>query len=167
MADHYLMPDEIKHSVYDIDFKALWAAGYKYLIFDLDNTLVPWNDLNVGGRLRAWIEETRRLGFVSVIVSNNSSERLEPVARELGIPFVDRARKPAPISMQRGMAAIGAAPELTVVIGDQLLTDVRAAKTFGMHTVLVTPIDQREGPGTRINRVIENVILSNMGVDRP
>ena len=34
-------PDEYLDSTYVIDFESLYAQGYRGLIFDIDNTLVP------------------------------------------------------------------------------------------------------------------------------
>ena len=37
----FLYPDEYIDSTYNIDFKKLYNSGYRGLIFDIDNTLVP------------------------------------------------------------------------------------------------------------------------------
>ena len=34
-------PDEYLDSTYEIDFDSLYAQGYRGLLFDIDNTLVP------------------------------------------------------------------------------------------------------------------------------
>ena len=34
-------PDECRNSTYEIDFESLYRQGYRGLIFDIDNTLVP------------------------------------------------------------------------------------------------------------------------------
>ena len=34
-------PDEYLDSTYDIDFKKFYEKGYRGIIFDIDNTLVP------------------------------------------------------------------------------------------------------------------------------
>ena len=34
-------PDQYLDSAYEIDFEGLYAKGYRGLIFDIDNTLVP------------------------------------------------------------------------------------------------------------------------------
>ena len=38
---HMLYPDEYMDSTYAIDFKKLYNDGYRGILFDIDNTLVP------------------------------------------------------------------------------------------------------------------------------
>jgi uncharacterized protein len=47
----------------------------------------------------------------------------------------------------------------TVVIGDQLFTDVLGGNRLGFHTILVVPVAETDGFWTRINRRMERVAL--------
>ena len=38
------VPDLYKKSIYDINYKKLKQSGIKCLLFDLDNTLIPYNE---------------------------------------------------------------------------------------------------------------------------
>ena len=38
---HMFYPDEYLDSTYEIDFDLLYKKGYRGVIFDIDNTLVP------------------------------------------------------------------------------------------------------------------------------
>ena len=46
------------------------------------------------------------------------------------------------------------------MIGDQLLTDILGAGTFGIQTILVKPLKLSDAKKTRINRFFENSILT-------
>ena len=50
--------------------------------------------------------------------------------------------------------------EETVVIGDQLLTDVLGGNRGGFHTILVVPVAQTDGMATKFNRIVERRILN-------
>ena len=50
--------------------------------------------------------------------------------------------------------------EETVVIGDQLLTDVLGGNRGGFHTILVVPVAQTDGMATKFNRMVERRILN-------
>ena len=50
--------------------------------------------------------------------------------------------------------------EETVVIGDQLLTDVLGGNRGGFHTILVVPVAQTDGIATKFNRMVERKILN-------
>lgn len=49
--------------------------------------------------------------------------------------------------------------EETVVIGDQLLTDVLGGNRSGFYTILVVPVAQSDGFATKLNRMIERRIM--------
>ncbi|MNF10348.1 hypothetical protein D3C80_2112600 [compost metagenome] len=54
-------------------------------------------------------------------------------------------------------------PEQTIVVGDQMLTDVYGGNRLGLYTVLVLPISVKdEGIGTRINRRVEQIALTRL-----
>ena len=50
--------------------------------------------------------------------------------------------------------------EETVVIGDQLLTDILGGNRSGFHTILVVPVAQNDGMATKFNRLVERRIMN-------
>lgn len=59
---------------------------------------------------------------------------------------------------------MGLAPNETIMVGDQLMTDVYGGNRQGLYTVLVLPISaQDEGFGTRVNRRLERIVKSRLG----
>ena len=164
---YFLMPDEVLKSVYDIDVHRLWGQGFRFMLLDLDNTLLPWNTYFVRGELKEWFKKVRAVGFTCVIVSNNSHVRIAPVASELDVPFVENAGKPFRSSIARAMNLIGAPREQTLMVGDQLITDILAGKSAKLYTILVSPISEKEHKGTKINRLVERMLLDGMGIKRP
>ncbi|MMZ67030.1 hypothetical protein D1872_295720 [compost metagenome] len=54
-------------------------------------------------------------------------------------------------------------PEQTIMVGDQMMTDVFGGNRMKLHTVLVLPIsEQDEGWTTRINRRLERIALTQL-----
>jgi HAD superfamily phosphatase (TIGR01668 family) len=81
-------------------------------------------------------------------------------ASPLHIPYIHAARKPAAKAFRKALGLLGLAAEHTVVIGDQMLTDVLGGNRMGLYTILVTPISPGdEGMMTRVNRRIERFAL--------
>ncbi len=152
-------PDESVPRVTDIDPAHLVSAGFEALILDLDNTLLPWKSCEVPEDVREWLERARGLGIKLCIVSNtHNPQRLKRIAAELGIESLDRALKPRRVGFARAAQRLGCSQERTVVVGDQLLTDILGGNLAGMHTVLVDRMHPREFVGTRISRLIEKLI---------
>lgn len=134
--------------------------GIHGLIIDLDNTMTPWNDLEVGPKVAEWFEKVQSAGIKACVVSNNKKkQRVAVVAERLGIPFVFRATKPRRRAFRAGMQILGTGQEDTAVIGDQLFTDIMGGNRLGLYTILVVPMSDREFIGTRFMRRAERVLV--------
>ena len=90
-----------------------------------------------------------------MIVSNNNEKRVKAFSDPLGIPFIHKARKPLGAAFKRVNQSNGNNREETVIIGDQLLTDVLGGNRAGFYTILVVPVAQSDGFFTRFNRAVE------------
>lgn len=157
------LPNMRVQSIYDIPLYELQARGVRGIITDLDNTLVGAKEALATPELTLWLDQVRELGFSVVIVSNNNETRVSKFAAPLGIPFIHAARKPRTGAFKQALRQIGLKPEQTVVVGDQMMTDVFGGKRMGLYTILVLPISPAdEGIGTRVNRRLEKIVLSRL-----
>lgn len=158
-----LMPKLRVNTVFDIDLEDLYAKGYRGIITDLDNTLVGAKTPLAYPELIAWFELVKKIGFKLIIVSNNQLARVSAFAIPLDIQFVHQARKPSNAPFRKAMKLMGISNTETIVIGDQMLTDVYGGNRLGLLTVLVLPISvQDEGWTTRINRRVERIMLTRL-----
>jgi HAD superfamily phosphatase (TIGR01668 family) len=159
-----LVPRLQVNTIYDIDLKALWEQGIRGIITDLDNTLVGAKAPLATPELIDWLKVVAQLGFQVVIVSNNSKIRVTTFAEPLSLPFIFRAKKPTTAAFRKAMQLMNLKPEHTVVIGDQMMTDVLGGNRMGLYTILVLPIARGdEGFFTKlINRSLEKVALNWM-----
>lgn len=156
----YLQPTRQALSLDLISVEQLTRDGIKGLIIDLDNTMTPWNDVEVGPKVAEWITKVKAAGIGVCVVSNNSKrQRVAVVAERLDIPFVFRASKPRRRAFRAGMDILGTGRGDTAVIGDQLFTDILGGNRLGLYTILVTPINDHEHIGTRLVRRIEKVFF--------
>ncbi|MBX5466515.1 MAG: YqeG family HAD IIIA-type phosphatase [Firmicutes bacterium] len=142
-------------SIYEVDLGHLAGAGYKGIILDLDNTLVPWNHAQAPRELLQWVERARGAGLQLCIVSNNLAERVERFATQLGVMHIARAGKPQRRAFTRAMGKMGTQVDNTVVIGDQVFTDIWGGNRLSLFTILVQPVDARELVWTRWMRHME------------
>lgn len=160
-------PTECVESVAHIDLSVLVSRGFDTLMLDLDNTLLPWKDSILPELTLDWIDRAKQMGMKLCIVSNtHNPKRLSTIAAELGIPSVCRALKPRKHGFTSAAQTLDSAPERTVVVGDQLLTDILGGNLMGMHTILVKPMHRREFVGTKVSRLIERGILALLRVNR-
>lgn len=154
-----MVPDLHKSSVYEIDVQALKQQGIKSMLVDLDNTLVESTRPDATPRLVKWLAQVKEMGIQVMILSNNSKTRVSKFAQPLHIPFIHLARKPLTFAFRRALKELGTTKEETVMVGDQLLTDVFGGNRAGLYTILVTPVSNIDGFMTRLNRRVERLIF--------
>ncbi|UUZ85450.1 YqeG family HAD IIIA-type phosphatase [Paenibacillus sp. P26] len=158
-----LIPRLQVNTIFDIDLNGLWKQGYRGIITDLDNTLVGAKAPLATPELIDWLKVVGQIGFQVVIVSNNREARVTAFAEPLSLPFIYRARKPTNVSFRKALHMMELKPEQTVVIGDQMLTDVLGGNRMGLFTILVKPISLAdEGFFTKVNRRLEKAALTIM-----
>ncbi|KKK33123.1 hypothetical protein WQ57_24615 [Mesobacillus campisalis] len=159
MLNNFL-PDQHVKSIFEITPESLKEKGVKGIITDLDNTLVEWDRPSATPDLIQWFENMKQNNILVTIVSNNNEDRVKLFADPLVTPYIYRARKPMTKAFNRAVKDMGLKKEQTVVIGDQLLTDVFGGNRGGFHTILVVPVAKTDGLVTRFNRTVERRILN-------
>jgi HAD superfamily phosphatase (TIGR01668 family) len=154
-----LQPKEMKHSIYDVNLEALAQKGYKYIIIDLDNTITPWNKNEISQELVDWILSAKKLEYKICLLSNSNYKRSQNYASQLEILSAPKGGKPFQSAFKRALNILAAEPENTVVIGDQIFTDILGGNRMNMYTILVDPLSSREFIGTKINRFLEKLLV--------
>ncbi|HLW61679.1 MAG TPA: YqeG family HAD IIIA-type phosphatase [bacterium] len=154
----WLRPASQVPTVYDIDLRALRAQGIRGVILDLDNTIVPWGAHRPSPELPGWIAAARAADLRLCIVSNNMGSRVTKLAMMLGLPVVTGALKPWTKALRRALSVMETTPEVTALVGDQVLTDILGGNRLGLHTILVRPQGRREFVLTRLMRFVERAI---------
>lgn len=156
-----LLPDIYQKSIYTIDYKSLKYAGIKVLLFDLDNTLAPITVNEPSKKLKGLFDDLRMQGFIPVIVSNSSQERVTPFKDGLMVDAACRAYKPLKRKFKKVLTVYHVKPFQVAVIGDQILTDVWGSNRMGFTSILINPIGANDYTSTKFNRMIENMILGH------
>lgn len=151
-------PDVYTESAYDIEYEALYGQGYRGIIFDIDNTLVP-HGAPADERSIALFERLRRIGFESMLLSNNKEPRVKSFHDKVKSRYIYKANKPFPENYRKAMEQMGTTPESTLFVGDQLFTDVWGAKKAGIRTYLVKPIHPKEEIQIVLKRILERIVL--------
>ena len=151
-------PDRYVASTYVIDFEQLYEEGYRGLIFDIDNTLVP-HGAPADKRATALFDRLKSIGFRCCLISNNQEPRVKMFNQDIGVDYVYNAHKPSTKNYVKAMAIMGTDKENSLFIGDQLFTDVWGAKRAGIRNILVKPIHPKEEIQIVLKRYLERVVL--------
>lgn len=151
-------PDDYMASTYVIPFEKLYEEGYRGVIFDIDNTLVP-HGAPADKRAKELFERLKKIGFSSCLISNNQEPRVKMFNEEIQTNYIFDAHKPSTRNYVRAMEIMGTDRSNTVFVGDQLFTDVWGAKRAGIHNILVKPIHPKEEIQIVLKRYLERIVL--------
>jgi HAD superfamily phosphatase (TIGR01668 family) len=154
-----LRPDAFADRLADVSLDDLEARGMRGIVVDLDNTLLGYGKSEYDPRDGAWVTEAVRRGFRVVLLSNNFTQRVKRAGESLGVPTIPSALKPLPTGFLRALAVLKTPRRATVVVGDQLFTDVLGAKLCGLRAILTHPLEEHDWHGTRILRFFERLVL--------
>lgn len=155
-----LFPDDYVESTYIIDFAALYRQGYRALLFDVDNTLVPHN-APADERAKAFFSYVKGIGYRCMFLSNNKEPRVKTFCEAVGGDgYIYKAGKPKAGAYLEACRRLDVTPEQTIFIGDQILTDIWGANNAKLRSVLVKPVKKwHEEPQIVAKRFLEAIVL--------
>lgn len=159
---HKLSPDYYVSTIHDIDFEVLKNRGIQVILLDVDNTIVPFKNPLPDQEILNWINMGKEEGFQFCLVSNAYPRRVEGIGLNLDIPFVFMAKKPLSSGVIKSLRIMNCHSREAVMVGDQIFTDVLAAKLAGVSTILVDPLTQSDFFMTKIYRVLEYFVKRNL-----
>ena len=151
-------PNEYLDSTYVIDFDKLYEEGYRGIIFDIDNTLVP-HGAPADERAKKLFAHLKELGYHCMLLSNNKEPRVKMFNDAVNVSYIYKAGKPASKNYLKAMEELGTTTENTLFVGDQIFTDVYGANRAGIRTILVKPIHPKEEIQIVLKRYLEKIVL--------
>ena len=142
-------------NIFSIDIEELKKNNIKYIFTDLDNTLAPYNVPLPTKEVKDVISTFKKEGFTVIIVSNNTAKRVEIFSKELDVELIAGAKKPFTHQMNKYLKEHNISRDEIVLIGDQLMTDIKCAIKLGCKCILTTPLSKNEALVTFVNRRID------------
>lgn len=152
-------PDLYLDSAYQIDFGEYYRKGYRGIIFDIDNTLVP-HGAPADARSIELIGRLKEMGFGVVFLSNNKEPRVKMFNDAVHAEYIYKAGKPGKKGYLKAMEMMGTERKTTLFVGDQLFTDVWGARNTGIFSILVCPMDKKEEIQIVLKRYLEKIVLA-------
>lgn len=163
IAMDIFVPDIYQKSIYTIDYGKLKKRGIKCILFDLDNTLVPYTeDVPYSDLKNLFLRLEDDYKFKVIIMSNSGKKRLTPFKEQLNVDVAYSSMKPLKFKYKKIMRIYNYKPSQVAAIGDQLITDMLGANRFGITTILVNPIGEYEPLRTKVNRFMERKIINRL-----
>ncbi len=162
---HRTMPTWYHKTIEDIDFKKLYDKGIRNILCDLDNTLTAFFNKDPEDNTVLLINYLKSLGFNFYVISNNHKKRVSRFCDPLGIQYLWRAGKPGVLKVSLFMKKHKLFHDETVIIGDQIMTDIILANKLDIKSVLVEPVADQDLIVTKINRSFDHKIRKKLRLD--
>ena len=159
MTDMTLFKPKEKIDIFtDFDMKRYRKLGYDTILLDIDNTIAVPNTGICDERAEKFIRDLEEAGFKVVIFSNNTKKRVEMFKRDIPVEYNCWSMKPIPLSYLIACKRMGTKPERTIVLGDQLITDILGANLSGCYGIYCKQLQEKDSRITSLNRKIEKFI---------
>ncbi|MCQ2508020.1 MAG: HAD-IIIA family hydrolase [Dorea sp.] len=155
---HLLYPYEYADSVFAVDYQRLYDKGYRGIVFDIDNTLVPHGEPSTP-EVDTFIKNIQQIGLKTLFITNNDEPRVRLFLENIDSLYICDADKPKPGSFKIAAKMLGLKKKQVIVIGDQIFTDILGANLAGLASILVGYIGKGQIIDIGKRRHVENVIL--------
>lgn len=153
------LPKNYVTDVYSINYQAFRDRGFCGIIFDVDNTLEDHLTERPSSRCASLLRQLGGMGFRLCLLSNNSPARAERFADGFDVWVVGKAGKPSAKGYCEAMRRMGTHPEQTLMVGDQIFTDIWGANRVGIYSILVEPIQRYENGFFYVKRFLERFVM--------
>ena len=151
-------PSAYAEDVFSIDYQMLLAKGYRAVVFDIDNTLVP-HGADSNPDIDQLFQNLNDMGLQTCLLSNNDQARVDRFCRNINTLYVCDADKPGTDGIRRAQALLAVEKDKIVMVGDQVFTDILCANRYGIASILVKFIGYYTEKNIGIRRTIEKGIL--------
>ncbi len=158
---HILLPDYDFDTYKGVTPSFLKSIGKSCVLCDIDNTLVPYDMPDPTDDVCNWIKSLQENGIKIILVSNNDKARVEKFNEKLGVPYLYKSGKPSRKTVKRAIQILKDDKKNSIMLGDQLLTDVITARLSGITAVWVPTIKKVETPFFRFKSSIEKPFIKH------
>ena len=144
--------------VFDIDFKRLYAKGYRGVIFDIDSTLVPHGSDSTP-EVDALFESIHAAGLKTILLTNNDEARVLRFIRNIDTLYLCDANKPDLTGYLKAVEMLDIPKKQAIYIGDQMFIDIVGANRAGVDSILVHYILHEGETKLGIKRNLEKPLM--------
>lgn len=149
-------------TLHEIDVAFFKKLGIKTILVDLDNTLDSYKVKTPSEDTLKLIKKLKEHDINVIIVSNNRSKRVKPYADVLGIKMTSMNMKPFPNKIKKLIKQDSLKVDETILVGDQLLTDIIAGNKAGLKTILVDKLTKYDQNMTKLRRIFERPKIAKL-----
>ena len=153
-----MKPEKVYKSLAEMPWDILAQEGIRTALLDFDNTLGPDHATEPEEYSYNCIKQIQEQGIRCCLVSNAKSGRSAKIAEMLDIPCVTFAKKPGTSGVLKAIELMGSNKQESVMVGDQIFTDVIAGNNSGVRTFMVEKLHKQEIWYVMLKRPLEKIV---------
>lgn len=164
-----LIPNTYENSVYDINYLKLHENGIKCAVFDVDCTILPFDDTKVPDKLIELFDYIKTIGITPGLCSSGSAKRVIPVGDALTVNFIANAKKPFNGDLRLikdSLFGKNCTKENTMMVGDSFYLDMIFAERLGLYKVMVDAVKGGDKIKTMANDLVQTSVYSFLPRDK-
>lgn len=159
---NFLIPDYYYHSIHDVDLSFFKELNIKGVLFDIDNTLEPYETIEPSEKTIRLFENLRNNGINVAVISNNHEERVKRFCSSLDVEYSFDSGKPSSKKILQAIERMGLKSDDVIIVGDQLFTDVWAGNNTKIKSMFVDRINNKESFFIKVKRLLELPIVAKI-----
>ena len=145
-------PDIYQKDVFSINYEKLKQKKIKVLIYDIDDTLIPSNEIKLKKETINLITKLKK-DFKIILLTNSPSFRSNKIKKQLDVDCYSLSMKPLKYNLNKIMKNYD--KKDVVLIGDRLLTDIKLANNYNIMSILVDPITNHNFILVKIMKILK------------
>ena len=145
-------PDIYQKDIFSINYKNLKNKKIKVLIYDIDDTLIPSNEIKLKKETINLITKLKK-DFKLILLTNSPSFRSNKIKNQLDVDCYSLSMKPLKYNLNKIMKNYD--KKDVVLIGDRLLTDIKLANNYNIMSILVDPITNHNFILVKIMKILK------------
>lgn len=153
-----MKPEKVYESLARMPWQDLYNEGIRTALLDFDNTLGPDHATEPEDYSYKCVKMIEDTGIRCCLVSNAKSGRSAKIAEMLGIPVVTYANKPGTSGVLKAIKLMESSADKSVMVGDQVFTDVIAGNRSGVRTFMVEKLHKQEIWYVLLKRPFEKLV---------
>lgn len=153
-----LKPDYFFRHYTELDINWLKKKKIKTILSDLDSTLIPHNENNCK-TFEKWSKQLKEHNIELIVVSNNHQQRVNKFTDNYNLLGYGHCNKPFTKKIKTIIKEKNIEIEKSILIGDQVFTDILSGKKIGIKTALIYPLGSQEPFWISFKRIIENIFI--------
>lgn len=153
-----MKPERVYENLTKMPWQELYNEGIRTALLDFDNTLGPDHATEPEEYSYKCVKMIEETGIKCCLVSNAKSGRSAKIAEMLKIPVVTYANKPGTSGVLKAIKLMESTPEKSLMVGDQVFTDVIAGNRSGVRTFMVEKLYKSEIWYVLLKRPFEKLV---------